>query len=112
MQVEVIKLPYQSPYTEKKVDLIIPVAIPDLEELRAFAYALHEQGIAWHGDYGGWPAYYTPEDHTQKPPNSKQRFRPAEFWIGTDLVWSFTFSWEDGADEEPIEMESRYNKIL
>lgn len=89
------------------VDLVIPIAVPNLMELRKFAYALHEQAVAWRGDYEGWPAYYPPEDRSQKPPNSKQMFRPAEFWIGTDPIWSFTLSWEDGSDEEPIEMESK-----
>jgi hypothetical protein len=108
MQVEVIKLPYLAPYAAVATELTIPVAIPEIEQVREFAYTLHAQGKAWRGDYQGWPAYYTPEDRSRKPANSKQAFYPAEFWIGTDHVWTYTLAWEEGADEEPFELESRY----
>ena len=98
----------QPPYAETKIELTIPIAIPDLALVRIFAQELHRQGFAWQGAYEGWPAYYTPEDRTQKPPHSKQAFRPAEFWIGTDPVWTFTLSWEEGAKEKPLELESKY----
>jgi hypothetical protein len=112
MPVEVIKLPYQAPYADTKTELTIPVAIPNLAQVRAFAYQLHAQGHSWCGDYQGWPAYYTPEDRSRKPPHSKQPFYPAEFWIGTDRVWTFTMTWEEGADQEPLELESKYSKPL
>lgn len=111
MQVEVIKLPYQAPYTDTKIELTIPIAIPDLAEVRTLAGKLHEQGQPWRGEYQGWPAYYKPEDRSRKPANSKQQFYPAEFWIGTDRVWTFTLAWEDGADEEPLALESKYSSI-
>ena len=109
MQVEVIRLPYHAVYTGTETELTIPVAFPELSQVRVFAYKLHHQGLPWRGDYQGWPAYYTPEDQSQKPPYSKQTFYPAEFWIGTDHVWTFTMAWEDGADEEPFELESKYS---
>ena len=73
---------------------------------------LHAQGQSRRGDYQGWPAYYTPEDRKHKPAHSKQPFYPAEFWIGTDRIWTFTMAWEDGADQEPLELESKYSKPL
>lgn len=108
MQVEIVKLPYYTPYTETTTELTIPVFIPNLDQVRQFAYKLHVQKKNWRGEYQGWPAYYTPEDHSRKPPHSKQTFYPAEFWIGTDRVWTFTMAWEDGAEEEPAELESKY----
>lgn len=108
MQVEVVKLSYYTPYTKTATELTIPVAIPDLEYVRQFAYKLHAEKKSWHGQYQGWPAYYTPEDYSRKPPHSKQAFYPAEFWIGTDQIWTFTMAWEDGAGEEPAELESKY----
>jgi len=109
MQVEVIKLPYRAPYADTETELTIPVAIPDLEQVCAFAYKLHSQGKTWRGEYQGWPAYYTPEDRSRKPLHSKQAFYPAEFWIGTDHIWTFTLAWEDGAEEEPLTLESKYS---
>jgi hypothetical protein len=109
MQVEVVKLPYQSPYADEVTELTIPIALPDLEQAREFAYQLHTERKPWRGEYKGWPAYYTPEDRSRKPPNSKQPFYPAEFWIGTDHIWTFTMAWEDGAGQEPLELESKYS---
>ena len=110
MQVEVIKLPYQAPYATVATELTFPIAIPDLEQVRAFAYKLHAQGQPWRGDYRGWPAYYTPEDRSRRPANSKQAFYPAEFWAGTDHIWTFALAWEDGTDQEPFELESKYSR--
>lgn len=108
MQVAVVKLPYYARDTDITTELTIPVAIPDLAQVREFAYQLHEQERSWRGEYAGWPAYYTPEDHSRKPAHSKQQFYPAEFWIGTDRIWTFTIAWEDGAEEDPLELESKY----
>ena len=110
MPVEVVKLPYHTPYTDTASELTIPVAIPELEQVRRFAYKLHLQGEPWRGDFEGWPAYYTPEDRSRKPPNSRQPFYPAEFWIGTDHIWTFTMAWEEGAEQEPLELETKYSK--
>jgi len=112
MPVEVIKLPYQAPYADAKVELTIPVAIPNLDEVRGLAYKLHGQGQPWRGDYQGWPAYYTPEDRSRKPARSKQSFYPAEFWIGTDHIWTFTLAWEEGAEAEPFALESKYSEPI
>ena len=111
MQVEVIKLPYLvEAYTDTKTDLTIPIVIPDLAEIREFVAKLHAQDKPWRGEFQGWSAYYTPEDRSRKPPNSKQAFYPAEFWMGIDHIWTFTISWEDGRDQEPFELESKYYK--
>jgi hypothetical protein len=111
MRVEVVKLLHHPPYTDNVVELTIPIAVPDLDRVREFAYKLHIQGQQWRGEFQGWPAYYRPEDRSRKPPNSKQAFCPAEFWIGTDHIWTFTISWEDGAEQEPLELESKYSAM-
>ncbi len=111
MQVEVIKLPYYTPYADSATELTIPIAIPDLDQVRTFAYMLHAQAKLWRGEYQGWPAYYTPEDRSRKPSNSKQAFYPAEFWIGTDHIWTFTIAWEEGTEQEPLELESKYSRL-
>lgn len=108
MQVEVVKLPYYTRQAKTAIELTIPVAIPDLDEVKEFAYQLHDKNKNWRGQYQGWPAYYTAEDRNRKPPHSKQAFYPAEFWIGTDRIWTFTIAWEDGAEEDPVELESKY----
>lgn len=108
MQVEVVKLPYYMPRSKTAIELTIPVAIPDLAQVREFAHHLHTQNKSWRGQYQGWPAYYIAEDRSRKPSYSKQAFYPAEFWIGTDQVWTFTIAWEEGAAEEPTELESKY----
>ncbi len=110
MQVEVIKLQYRAPYADIETELTISVAIPDLEQVHAFADNLHTQGKPWRGEYQGWLAYYTPEDRSHKPQNSKQEFYPAEFWIGTDHSWAFTLAWEDGAEQTPLTLESKYSR--
>ncbi len=68
---------------------VLPVVIPDLSEVRAFADHLHAIGGHWHGEIFGWPAEYTPE-RRKRPPGSKMRFTPADFWIGESGIWFFS----------------------
>jgi hypothetical protein len=81
---------------------ILPLAIPDLKEVRAFANHLHSLGKPWQGEIFGWIAEYTPESD-QEPVDSKMSFTPAEFMIGESGIWFFSLMWEVGKDNEPVE---------
>ena len=81
---------------------ILPVVIPDLTEIKAFANHLHTVGKRWQGEMFGWPAEYTPESR-KKPRDSKMRFTPANFCIGESGIWFFSLMWERGKDKEPVE---------
>ena len=81
---------------------ILPLAIPDLKEVKAFANHLHILGKHWRGEIFGWPAEYTPESD-QKPIDSNMTFTPADFWIGESDIWFFSLMWEYGKHKEPVE---------
>jgi hypothetical protein len=81
---------------------VLPVAIPDLREVRSFAQSLHAAGKHWKGEFLGWQAEYTPES-SEKPLDSKMQFTPADFWIGESGIWFFSLMWEHGKDKEPVE---------
>ena len=57
---------------------ILPLAVPDLKEVKAFANHLHSLGKHWEGEIFGWQAEYTPESDKMPvdsnmaslPPNS------------------------------------------
>ena len=80
----------------------LPIVIPDLNEVKAFAGYLHAAGRHWQGEMFGWPAEYTPESR-KKPAASKMRFTPADFSIGESGIWFFSLMWERGKDKEPVE---------
>jgi hypothetical protein len=82
--------------------LVLPLAIPDLQEVKAFARHLHAIGKYWQGELFGWPAEYTPE-RRKKPADSKMLFTPADFWIGESGIWFFSLMWEHGKKQEPVE---------
>ncbi len=81
---------------------VLPVVIPDLSEVKAFAGHLHASSKRWQGEMFGWPAEYTPESR-KKPSGSKMRFTPASFCIGESGIWFFSLMWEHGKDKEPVE---------
>ena len=81
---------------------IIPVVVPDLDEVRAFAHKLHKKGEAWQGEAFGWDAEYNPE-LTNPPLDSKMTFTPADFCIGESGIWFFSMMWERGKSTEPVE---------
>jgi hypothetical protein len=85
----------------------LPVIIPELKSIRAFAQTLHARGEAWAGMFEGWPASYTPEDPTRRPLHSRMTFIPAEFFVGESEVWHVAIAWEDGRDAPPVELENR-----
>jgi hypothetical protein len=91
------RIPPQTDYS-----LVLPLAIPDLNEVRAFAEHLHSIRKHWQGELFGWPAEYTPE-RQKKPIDSKMQFTPADFWIGESGIWFYSLMWEHGKNQEPVE---------
>lgn len=91
------KIPQRANYSP-----IVPVVIPDLSEVRAFANHLHAIGKHWKGEMLGWQAEYTPESR-KKPAGSKMRFTPADFWIGESGIWFYSLMWEYGKQKGPVE---------
>lgn len=91
------KIPPRADYSP-----VLPVVIPDLNEVKAFANHLHTVGKAWKGELFGWSAEYTPE-RRKKPAGSKMRFTPADFWIGESEIWFFSLMWEHGKHRAPVE---------
>lgn len=88
--------------TPNDYSAIVPLAIPDLDEVREFADKLHAKGKAWKGEAFGWPAEYNPESSTP-PLDSKMTFTPADFCIGESGIWFFSLMWEYGRNAEPVE---------
>ena len=91
------KIPHRANYSP-----VLPVMIPELSEVRAFANHLHATGKYWKGEIFGWQAEYTPENR-KKPTGSKMQFTPADFWIGESGIWFYSLMWERGKNKEPIE---------
>jgi len=81
---------------------IVPIVIPDLNEVREFATKLHAEGKPWKGEAFGWQAEYNPE-RPEPPLDSKMTFTPADFCIGESGIWFFSLMWEHGKDKEPVE---------
>ena len=81
---------------------IIPISIPDLNQVREFAAKLHTAGKAWKGEAFGWQAEYHPEK-LEPPLDSKMTFTPADFCIGESGIWFFSLMWEYGKDKNPVE---------
>jgi hypothetical protein len=81
---------------------IIPIVIPDLDEVRKFAARLHAKGKSWRGEAFGWPAEYNPE-RPEPPLDSKMTFTPADFCMGQSGIWFFSLMWEYGKDTGPVE---------
>lgn len=92
-----VKIPAQADYAP-----VLPLAIPDLKEVKAFANHLHLLGAYWRGEIFGWQAEYTPESD-KKPVDSNMTFTPADFWIGESGIWFFSLMWENGRAKEPVE---------
>jgi hypothetical protein len=67
---------------------ILPLAVPDLKEVKSFANHLHALGKHWQGEIFGWQVEYNPQSH-KKPEDSKMTFTPADFWIGKAGFGSF-----------------------
>ncbi len=81
---------------------IVPVVIPNLDEVRKFAARLHAQGKPWNGEAFSWQAEYNPE-RPEPPLDSKLNFTPADFSIGESGIWFFSMMWERGKEKPPVE---------
>ena len=81
---------------------VLPLSIPDLNEVRAFARHLHTLAMDWQGEVFGWPAEYLAENK-RKPEDSNMDFTPAEFTIGESGIWFFSLMWEHGKDQLAVE---------
>lgn len=81
---------------------LIPIQIPDLDEVRAFSDELHAAGVAWTDEAYGWSAEYNPEE-ARPPLDSAMTFTPADFCIGESGVWFFSRQWENGRGQPPVE---------
>lgn len=92
-----VKIPASADY-----EPILPLAVPNLNEVKSFANHLHTTGKHWQGEIFGWQAEYTPESD-KKPIDSNMTFTPADFWIGESGIWFFSLMWEQGKDKAPAE---------
>ena len=87
---------------------IIPVVVPDLDDVRTFAATLHAKGNTWNGEVFGWQAEYYPE-RPHPPLESKMTFTPAVFCIGESGIWFFSLLWEQGRNAAPVEFLDNKN---
>ena len=87
---------------EDEALIVVPVIIPDIGEVKAFANQPHTKNQKWEGEAFGWQAEYTPE-HSNAPLDSNMTFTPADFCIGQSEIWFYSLMWEQGKDNEPVE---------
>jgi hypothetical protein len=92
-----VKIPTQDNY-----EPLVPVLIPDLDEVRALADELHARNEPWQGEAFGWSAEYNPE-HAEPPLDSNLTLTPADVCIGESGIWFFSRQWENGRDAPPVE---------
>jgi hypothetical protein len=90
---------------------LLPILIPELEEVRRFAADRHSRGQAWEGEAFGWPAEYCPQ-RPEPPLDSKLSFTPADFCVGESGVWFFSLTWECGKDAPPVEFLDDKNILV
>jgi hypothetical protein len=88
--------------TYSEIAPVVPIVIPDLDEVRKFAKKLHAAGRTWAGEVFGWSAEYSPE-RPEPPLDSKMTFTPADFSVGESGIWFFSMMWEHGRDKDPVE---------
>jgi hypothetical protein len=101
----------------------VPIAIPDLSEVRAFAHHLHIAGKSYNDRIWGWEVTYEPEvdepDAEVEVPDGKGGFNkqkmplwmPASFTIGESGVWFFSLMWENGSQQDPVEFLDERNIV-
>ncbi len=82
--------------------IVVPIIIPEAEDVKAFASKLHASGQVWKGEIFGWQAEYTPE-RSETPLDSKMTFTPADFCIGESDIWFYSLMWEQGKNNKPVE---------
>ncbi len=81
--------------------LVIPVSIPNGDQISRLAFSLHSQGKPYTGRALGWDVYYRPFKHGA-PVGSSLSFTPACFIIGESSIWSVSFDWENGNEAPPL----------
>ncbi len=81
---------------------ILPVIVPNLEDVRGFAADLHVAGVPWSGEAFGWRGEYIPRS-SQPPIDSLLAWTPAEFWLGESGVWFFSLVWELNGGTSAVE---------
>jgi hypothetical protein len=91
-----------------QVTPVVPIAVPDRQEVRAFAERLRDRGLPWKGEAFGWSAEYNPQ-RPAPPLDSKTSFTPADFCIGESGIRFCSLMWERGQDEPPVEFVDERN---
>jgi len=89
--------PSDTPDTDQ---IVLPVAIPEFEEIRQLAIVLHERGKPYQDTVWGWPVRYSPM-RPEPVPDSNMNFTPADMFIGVWPIWWVSIMWEDGNDQAP-----------
>ena len=80
--------------------VIMPVYLPDLDDVCRLAEELHQKGREDHGQYKGWPVVYHPAD--PEPPAEAWMVKfAASFQLGVWPLWSVYVDWENGSDQPP-----------
>ena len=102
----------------------VPVAVPDLADVRVVAEQLHREGKEYRGMRWGWPVQYDPEIRENAAefqiPNGQGTYRtevrpfwsPASFTIGESGIWFYSLLWENGIDNPPIEFLDERNVLV
>ena len=80
--------------------VVLPIALPEIEDIRKLAIKLHGRGAPYTDTLWGWPVKYSPSTSTPVP-DSHMTFTPADFFIGVWPIWWVSLMWEDGDDQEP-----------
>ncbi len=96
--------------TESEHVALVPLLIPDLDDVRGLADELHARGEPWTGEAFGWSAEYNPQ-RDEAPLDSAMSFTPADFCIGESGIWFFSRQWEYGRDALPVEFLDDRNII-
>jgi hypothetical protein len=103
------------PQQGRSRSVTVPIAIPDLNDVRALATNLHAFGQSYHDRAWGWEVTYQPElcepEAEVEVPDGKGGFTtqvmplwtPASFTIGESGIWFFSLLWENGVDQTPVE---------
>jgi hypothetical protein len=90
---------------------IIPVTVPDIDEIRRFADELHARNVEFDDEVWGWPVHYDPE-LPEPPVDSRLSFTPASFWIGVWPIWYVSLTWEYGRGREPHVLVGQENMVM
>lgn len=86
--------------SEDDTPIIVPVYLPEMDKILAFANDLAKANIASEGFFEGWPYGFSPYD--PNPPHlSRAPFKPAMFFLGAFSIWSVHLDWNDGNDNAP-----------